>query len=430
MNLNEFFDNLAANASRNFKIEQLEANSDNETLREVIRLALDPFTQFYIRKIPSYTQDKHITSLENALNGLYDLSSRTVTGNAAIEYLRMLLSSLSVDDAKVLERVIQKDLKCGVSISTANDVWHGLVKEYPVMLCSPFEQKLVDKVVFPALVQTKMDGMRFNAIVQNGKVEYRSRNGKEIQLLGNLDEDFIKMAGNIDCVFDGELLVVDSNGIMDRQTGNGILNKANKGTISEKEASMVRATIWDIIPYVSFVDTYCLTPYGTRWESLCVMVDKHKPEKVSLVDSWEVENYDTAKALFEELLQRGEEGIILKDKHGEWEDKRAKHQIKFKGELECDLKIVAVEAGTGKYQGMLGAIVCESSDGVINVNVGSGFNDEHRKTLKEKDLLGKIVAIKYNTRTKNKAGEESLFLPIFVEVREDKDIADSSKEIK
>ena len=430
MNLHKFFEGLANNSSRNFKIDQLNANSDNEVLREVVRLALDPFTNFYIRKIPSYTQDKHITSLENALNGLYDLSSRTVTGNAAIEYLRMLLSSLSVDDAKVLERVIQKDLKCGVSISTANDVWHGLVKEYPVMLCSPFEQKLVDKVVFPALVQTKMDGMRFNAIVQNGKVEYRSRNGKEIQLLGNLDEDFIKMAGNIDCVFDGELLVVNSTGIMDRQTGNGILNKANKGTISEKEASLVRATIWDVIPYVSFVNTYCLTPYGTRWESLCVMVDKHKPEKVSLVDSWEVDTYEEAKTLFEGLLADGQEGIILKDKHGEWEDKRAKHQIKFKGELECDLRIVAVEAGTGKYQVMLGAIVCESSDGVIKVNVGSGFNDEHRKTLKEKDLLGKIVAVKYNTRTTNKSGDESLFLPIFIEVREDKDIADNSKDIK
>jgi hypothetical protein len=430
MNLNKFFESLANNSSRNFKIDQLNANSDNEVLREVVRLALDPFTNFYIRKIPSYTQDKHITTLENALNGLYDLSSRSVTGNAAIEYLRMLLSSLSVDDAKVLERVIQKDLKCGVSISTANDVWHGLVKEYPVMLCSPFEQKLVDKVVFPALVQTKMDGMRFNAIVQNGKVEYRSRNGKEIQLLGNLDEDFIKMAGNIDCVFDGELLVVNSTGIMDRQTGNGILNKANKGTISEKEASMVRATIWDVIPYVSFVDTYCLTPYGTRFNSLSVLVKEHQPKKVSLVDSWEVETYDEAKTLFEGLLADGQEGIILKDKRGEWEDRRAKHQIKFKGELECDLKIVAVEAGTGKYQGMLGAIVCESSDGIIKVNVGSGFNDEHRKTLKEKDLLGKIVAIKYNTRTKNKAGEESLFLPIFVEVREDKDIADSSKEVK
>ncbi len=433
MTLNEFFNDLAANSSRNYKIEHLEKHRDNDTLRRVVQLALDPFTNFYIRKIPQYeyvgAESEHQTCLEMALENLYYLHSREVTGNAAIAHLRAILSGLEPDDAKVIERIIQKDLKCGVQVSTANAVWTGLVNEYPVMLCSPFEQKLVDKVKFPALVQTKMDGMRFNAIVRNGSVEYRSRNGKEIQLLGNLDADFIKMAGDVDCIFDGELLVVSNNGIMDRQTGNGILNKANKGTISEKEASMVRATVWDVIPYLYFIDGECPTPYGTRFNSLTMLIDKHQPTKVSLVQSWEVENYDTAKALFEELLQRGEEGIILKDKNGIWEDKRAKHQIKFKGEMECDLKIVAIEEGTGKYAGMLGAIICESADGVVKVNVGSGFNDEHRKTL-GKEIIGKIVAVKYNMRISNKAGEESLFLPIFVEVRDDKDVADSSKDIK
>lgn len=429
MNYDAFFNDLAANSSRNYKIENLEKNRNDSLLIQIVRLALDPFTNFYIRKIPSYTTDATQTSLENALGGLYDLSQRHVTGNAAIEYLRMLLSSVSADDAKVIERIIQKDLKCGVQVSTANAVWTGLVSEYPVMLCSQFEQKLVEKVEFPALVQTKMDGMRFNAIVRNGSVEYRSRNGKEIQLLGNLDADFIKMAGDIDCVFDGELLVVDGSGILDRQTGNGILNKANKGTISAKEASMVRATIWDVIPFMQFSDGQCGIPYGTRFESLCVLMDTHQPEKVRLVDSWEVQNYEEAKTLFEGLLAEGQEGIILKDKRGIWENKRAKHQIKFKGELECDLKIVAIEEGTGKYAGMLGAIVCESSDGLLKVNVGSGFNDDHRKTL-GKEIIGKIVAVKYNMRIKNKAGEESLFLPIFVEVREDKDVADSIGDIK
>jgi hypothetical protein len=95
----------------------------------------------------------------------------------------------------------------------------------------------------------------------------------------------------------------------------------------------------------------------------------------------------------------------------------------------CDLKIVGTEPHKKKPE-WLGAIICESSDGIIKVNVGSGFNDEHRKSYKEKDLLGKIVAIKYNARIKNKAGEESLFLPVFVELREDKDIADSTKEVK
>lgn len=436
-NYDEFFNVLAANSSRNYKIACLEANRDDEVLREIVRLALDPFTQFYIRKIPAYTSKMSVDfmTLPEALSQLYMLHSRTYTGNAAINHLKFILEMTSPDVAKVVERIIQKDLKCGVAVSTANAVWTGLLKEYPVMLCSQFEQKLVDKVVFPAYVQLKMDGMRFNAIVQDGKVEYRSRNGKEIQLLGNLDADFIKLAGDVDCVFDGELLVVDSNGIMDRQTGNGILNKANKGTISDKEASMVRATIWDVIPYLYFVDGECTTQYSKRFESLEILIKKHTPDKVSLVASREVDTYDEAKDVFETMLAQGQEGIILKDKRGIWENKRAKHQIKFKGELECDLEIIAVEEGTGKYAGKLGAIVCRSrpQDGkFLTVNVGSGFNDAHRDNLwaDRDNLIGKIVAVKYNMRSKNKAGEESLFLPIFVEVRDDKTEADSIGDIK
>ncbi len=437
MNLHQFFEQLASNASRNFKIEQLDANRDNELLREVVRLALDPFTQFYIRKIPKYTPNTtaHAASLKSMLPSLYDLHSRYVTGNAAIEHLTRILEAVEADGAKVIERIIQKDLKCGVAVSTANAVWTGLLKEYPVMLCSQFEQKLVDKVHFPAYVQLKMDGMRFNAIVRDGKVEYRSRNGKEIQLLGNLDADFIKLAGDVDCVFDGELLVVDSNGIMDRQTGNGILNKANKGTISAAEANMVRATIWDVIPYLYFVDGECPSQYSKRFESLEILIKKHTPSKVSLVESREVNTYDEAKDVFETMLAQGQEGIILKDKRGIWENKRAKHQIKFKGELECDLEIIAVEEGTGKYAGKLGAVVCRSrpQDGkYLTVNVGSGFNDAHRDNLwaDRDNLIGKIVAVKYNMRSKNKAGEESLFLPIFIEVRDDKEVADTIGDIK
>ena len=429
MNYDAFFNDLAANSSRNFKIETLEQNRNNGTLRRIVQLALDPFTNFYIRKIPKYTANTgEGIALTFALDSLYDLSARHVTGNAGIDHLRSNLEALNEEDAKVLERVIQKDLKCGVSIATANAVWTGLVNEYPVMLCSQFEQKLVDKVQFPAIVQTKMDGMRFNAIVKDGAVEYRSRNGKEIQLLGNLDKDFIALSGGVDCVFDGELLVNDKGIILDRQTGNGILNKANKGTISDLEAHKVRATVWDIVHLDAFKRGVCNVDYGKRWDTLNHLFNLNKPKKVSLVQSWEVENYDTAKALFEELLQRGEEGIILKDKRGIWEDKRTKSQIKFKGEMECDLKIVAVVPGEGKYEGMLGAILCESSDGVVKVSVGSGFTDEHRKTLGQ-EIVDKIVAVKYNMRIKNKAGEESLFLPVFVEIRNDKDIADASTQI-
>jgi hypothetical protein len=433
MNIHKFFESLAANPSRNFKIEQLTAHSDNEMLREVVRLALDPFTQFYQRKIPEYEfvgeDSEHQTSLEMAIQNLSYLSNREVTGNAAIAHLRAILSGLSPDDAKVIERIIDKSLDCGVQVSSANAVWPELIKEYPVMLCSPFEQKLVEKIQFPAYVQLKMDGMRFNAIVRNGKCEFRSRNGKEIQLLGNLEEDFIAMANGVDCVFDGELLVKDKGIVLDRQTGNGILNKANKGTIKTDEARKVHATVWDLIPYDAFTKGICSVPYNQRLESLCVMADTYQSKKVALVDRWEVDTMEEVNTIFNGLLEQGEEGIILKTHDGIWEDKRAKHQIKFKGEMECDLKIVAIEEGTGKYAGMLGAILCESADGLVKVSVGSGFKDEHRKNYGQ-ELVDKIVAVKYNMRIRNKSGEESLFLPIFVEIRDDKNVADSSEDIK
>jgi hypothetical protein len=433
MNINTFLNDLASNASRNYKIEQLQKNVDNEVLRNVVRLALDPFTQFYQRKIPKYTSTGG-GCLVKAIDDLYDLSSRSVTGNAAIQRLTEILSGLDSCNAKVIERIIQKDLKCGVQVSTANAVWAGLIREYPVMLCSPFEQKLVDKINYPAYAQLKMDGMRFNAIVRDGKCEFRSRNGKEILLLGNLEQEFIALAGSVDCVFDGELLVMFDGDYQfaDRQTGNGILNKANKGTISEKEASQVHATVWDVIPYVMFETGYCATPYSKRFSSLEILVNKQSSEnkKIWLVTSDIVQNLDEAQVLFEGYLEKGLEGIILKDGSGDWEDRRAKHQIKFKGELECDLKIVAVEEGKGKAEGMLGAIVCESADGVVKVSVGSGFSDSQRKQYWAENLVDRIVAIKYNSRITNKQGEESLFLPVFIELRDDKDIADLSKDVK
>jgi len=436
MNINEFLNSLAENASRNFKIEQLNAQSDNETLREVIRLALDPFTQFYQRKIPAYSRDPKFNTmtLGFAMGQLYSLSSREVTGHAAIDFLKNVLSSLDADDAKVIERIIQKDLNCGVDVSTANKVWSGLIPEYPCMLCSPFEQKLVDKIKFPAYAQMKMDGMRFNAIVRSGKVEFRSRNGKQIHLLGNLEKEFAALAGDVDCVFDGELLVMldGDHQFADRQTGNGILNKANKGTISAEQAAMVHASVWDLIPYAYFTDGYCGTPYAKRFNTLVQITSKQKAEgkKIWAVTSSIVETIEQAQEIFQEYLAEGFEGIILKDGAGVWEDKRSKTQIKFKGELECDLKIVAVEEGKGKAVGMLGAIICESADGIVKVNVGSGFTDANRKQYWSENLVDKIVAVKYNSRIKNKAGEESLFLPVFIELRDDKDVADNSKVIK
>lgn len=419
----DILEDLAANPSRNYKLAKLEEHKNNQVLREVVRLALDPFTQFYIRKIPKY-EATGSGCLMQAMDKLFELSSRLVTGHAAIEHLTQVLTSLSPKNAMVLERIIAKDLRCGVSTATANDVWLGLVVDYPCMLASQYDQKLVDKIKWPAYVQLKLDGMRFNAVVRDGQCEFKSRNGKTIDLLGNLEKEFVELANGSDMVYDGELVVTDGFTLLDRQTGNGILNKALKGTISVEEASKVRACIWDVIPYMYFTTGEYSRPYKERFSFI------KETRNISIVPNFIVENIEEAQAKFREYYTQGEEGIILKDMHAPWENKRSKSLIKFKGELECDLKIVDVEDGTGKYEGMLGALVCESEDGIIKVKVGSGFNDEDRKKIKKQDVLGKVVAVKYNARIRSKHEGESLFLPIFVEIREDKDKADKAGSIK
>jgi ATP-dependent DNA ligase len=368
-----------------------------------------------------------------------EFATRNVTGNAAIELLTNVLESLYEADAGVVEKIIKKDLRCGVSEATANKIWPKLVSTYPVMLASGFDQKLVDKIKFPAYCQLKLDGMRFNAIVRNGTVEYRSRNGKELNIPSKLFSDALLKLANIygaDYVFDGELLVVDSTGNpLDRKTGNGILSKGVKGTMSDKEAAMVRVTLWDAIPFTGFQAGVFKTPYNERFMQLMQNVDFLKGVStighlVDIVWTKEVNTQLEAQNIFEKFLAEGQEGTILKSKTNIWEDKRSKEQIKFKGELECDLVVVGWEEGTGKNKGRLGALVCESSDGLIQVNVGSGYSDEQREEYTKK-VIGKIVTVKYNARIKDRGdGVERLFLPTFIEMREDKNEADSSKRIK
>ena len=431
--MDSIFRALANTSSRIEKECILRQHLTDPTLKRVLFLALDPFTQFYIRKIPNYISgpasiNRSTMMLEGALDNLEQISKRVVTGNAAINHLKMILESVTTDDAYVIERIIEKDLRCGVSEATVNKIWPGLIPTYPVMLASGFDEKVMAKMSYPAYVQLKLDGMRFNAIVNNGKVEFRSRNGKHIDLLGNLEQEFLFMAGSESCVFDGELVVRDSQGIMNRQKGNGILNKAVKGTISAMEASMVHATIWDIVPFSAFQQGVYNTSYQERFGKLQQLV---LPGRISLIENRVVNTEDEAHELFQEYFNKGEEGIILKDINAPWEDKRVKHQVKFKGELECDLLCMDWQEGTGKNVGKLGALVLTSADGVVKVNVGSGFTDEQRDKYTKENTVGKVVAVKYNAKIQDKkTGQTSLFLPVFLELREDKTYADISSSIK
>jgi ATP-dependent DNA ligase len=266
-----------------------------------------------------------------------------------------------------------------------------------------------------------MDGMRFNAICEKGQVSYRTRAGKELDLFGALDDDVRCLAAGLDCVLDGELLIEGSYGPLDRKTGNGLLTKFQKGTGTAELAKRVRAVVWDLIPLMYFRTGQCLLSYEDRLKLLGAKSHGH----IMTAHTYTVASMEEAQELYQKKLADGEEGLVLKDPKGAWEDKRVKHQVKMKAELEADLRVTGLVPGAGKYKGKIGSLMVESADGEVMSAVGTGLDDDER-SYDPKEFLGKIVAVKYNALiTDKKTGQKSLFLPVFVEIRDDKTVADT-----
>lgn len=435
---------IGSDTKRTHKLDVLKQHKDNPLLRRVLKMALDPFIRFYIKRIPSYTvsadpDTTKLRSLDNALDSLMTLAERRVTGNAAALLLSETLSSVSADDAIVITRIIGKDLRCGVAEATVNAVFKDLIPVYPCLLARPYDAKNAASIKFPAYSQLKADGVRANALVKDGVVTICGRSGKLIDVLGQLDKDIIELASLYggDMFFDGELVVYDlsSGGTQARRTGNGVINKAIRGTISSEEAADVRFQIWDAFPLEEFNQGQSKCDYRARFQTLTDQMAKFHGSKILLIPSREVNSWEDAGQHFQEMLSNGEEGVIVKDFSGVWSHTRSEHLVKMKAELDADLEVVGYNPGTGQFEGMVGSLICSSSDGKVVVSI-SGFTHELRSwiTANINAVIGKIVTVMYNERIASKSADrvdiDSLFLPRFKQFRDDKQIADSSGEIK
>lgn len=444
MTILSILDNIGSDTKRSHKLRVLELHKDNSDFMKVVKLALDPYVNFYIKKIPTY-KSQGVNSISWALAELEKLSTRQVTGNAGIAHLQYILNSISENDATVITRVISKDLRCGIADGIVNAVVEDFIPAYPCLLARPYNEKNIKNIVYPAYSQLKADGLRVNFHL-NGESSYIcGRSGREIDLLGQLDHDCTELANqfNEPVVIDGELVVVDTDGnILPRKIGNGIISRAIKGTISVGEAEMVRAKIWDVIPAKEFNSGKSSTKYSKRFSSVASAIELINQQRVdnknrtvskfSIIESRVVANLEQAQDHFNEMLNRGEEGIILKNFNGIWEDNRSKDLVKFKAEKDCDLEIIGWNPGTGKFNNMVGSLICASSDRQVEVSI-SGFDDKLRQEITNtiNSLMGTIVSVMYNERIKSKTRStvDSLFLPRFIEFRHDKSQADSSSTI-
>jgi DNA ligase-1 len=444
--IHQLFETLASDNGRKFKEDLLSQHKDNELVKRVVQLACDPSINFYQRKIPAYAPrlDGGVKGLDWALAELAALTNRTVTGKDAIDHLTMILENVGANDGEVIKRIIQKDLRCGMSDSTANKVWKGMIAEFPYMRCCLPKHTKMEKFGWKAGVfsQLKADGMFANVNLFNDLgVSILSRSGSEFPM-----EKFGELADEIKNTFmagtqtHGELLVARNGVVLPREIGNGILNSVLKG--GDFDAGDVPILLaWDQIPLDQVVpgNKYKVA-YRKRFESLRLQIeDDNTPRLIQLIPTRIVHSMEEARAHYKEMLGKGYEGTIIKDGDAIWEDTTSKSQVKFKLEVTVDLKIIGFTAGNGKNAASFGAIQTETSDGLLAVDV-SGFKDKKKPGILTRqeisdmrdELIGTIMAVKANDLmppTKSNP-KWSLFLPRFEEFRRDKKTADTLAQVQ
>lgn len=439
MSILAILNQLAADSGRLAKEQILSENSDNELLKEVLRLTLDKTINFHIKQIPAHSPSGETELDLEFLKGLEQLTKRCVTGNAAVEFLSGMLSMLNEDDAEVVARIISRDLKCGVNSATVNKVFAKLIPEFPYMRCSSFSQKLADALNWKEGVvsQLKADGMFVNiTITEDGDIEFMSRNGSEHDKkhYPQLSTELLKLGLTGVCI-QGELLVRDAdNTLLPREVGNGLLNSAFKGG-EIPEGHTVVADVWDIVPTSFETDLGYVERYNMLKRAMLEHTDLFA---VSLIETKMVYSLEEAYEHYFQKVADGMEGTILKDPNAKWVNSTSRQQLKMKLEVDVDLKIVGYTPGKGKNESTFGSITCETSDGELSVNV-SGFKDKPQKGIltrqqiwdQRDELLGTILTVRFNNIMKPTASNHlhSLFLPRAVEFRSDKDVADSLERV-
>lgn len=410
----------------NYKLAVLEKYKDNETFKQVLEMTYDKVRFTYgIKKIPEYTPESYNEmgrlSLEYCLSVLiYSFCTREVTGNNAISMLTNLLSGCSKEDAIVLERIIDRDLKINVGRTNINKVFSGLIVKPPYMRCDTYSKKNAKNINFPAIVQMKCDGTFRMVTVDSGKATFSSRSGEE-EFFPKLEPIFKKLP---DGVYIGELLI---RNISDRSKSNGLINSDNP------PHNDIYITCWDYITLQEFSNAKGVNSitYFERFENLKSIMKDVDTNNVEIVDYKIVNNITEALQYTSELMNKGFEGSVLKDFGNIFKDHTSKTQLKLKLEIELEMRITSFLPGNkgSKNENYFSAITFENDEGTIKGQFGvTSLTEQLRDELFEKkdSIIGRIVCVKCNDLTQAEGNDYfALSHPRYVDMRYDKDETDT-----
>jgi len=416
---------LESDNSRLYKEDVIkqQAESDHTNFFTGCRMALDPLYTFGVKQVPQAEADGVGLDFDEFTKLATKLNERELTGHNARDAIIEAMNKSTADEWNYwYRRILIKDLKCGVSEKTINNVTKKLGKKdymIPVFTCmlahdsANHEKKMVGK----KFLDTKLDGVRVVTIynADNDTVSMYSRNGKELHNFGHIAEEILNTVAS---TFK-ESMVLDGEVVSD--TFQDLMKQVHRK--SNVNATDARLALFDMLTLKEFQSGKSKLGCADRHKQLVELGNNLKEdssmfvlEKIQ-VDLDTDEGQKTYTDLNKKAVAEGYEGIMIKDIDAPYECKRSHHMLKAKPFIEVSLKVVATEEGTGRNVGKLGALVCQGTDDGkdILVNVGSGLSDVQRETFWDtKDrLLGMVAEVRADAVTQNQDGTYSLRFPRF-----------------
>jgi DNA polymerase/3'-5' exonuclease PolX len=148
-----------------------------------------------------------------------------------------------------------------------------------------------------------------------------------------------------------------------------------------------------------------------RWDKLVSTLPKEfqiecplKMAKQTLIESEE-----QMKKLYKGILDKGGEGIMIKDPDSFYEDKRSNKMLKVKPDFEEEALIVDFKLGKGKNKGILGSFICAPLTNMDTYHLRdkdpnhefsiSGMDDSVRNDYEETHPIGTVVSIIHSGKT-------------------------------
>lgn len=428
---------------KNYKLSVLKKHKDNELFKRVLRLAFDRVKYVYSLSVKHWHNDntifegKSVKTLSDALDLLeFRLATRELTGNDAIYAVERMFKSLSADDAQVLYRVLNRDLRIGVGRTSVNKVFGDLISKQLYMRCDVYSKKTAAKLDLSkgAVVQLKADGTYREFTVEDGIVTAHSRSGEEYFY----PVHFKLMETYPNGHYFGELIVMDKNGKpLPRAEGNGLINSDNP------PHDKIRFETWDYVTLEEYAMAAnkqpCTIPYMERLTNLILILSEQNAgiplaeQQIQLIETHHVSNIKDALVHCSNWMNEGYEGAILKTATSVFRDGTNREQLKLKLEIDADVRITGFQEGTPGTvrEKTFGAIEFATDDGMIKGKC-SGFTDAQLADFnsRREEMIGKIISVQFNDLSKARGNDHyALSHPRFIEVREDKTETDTLERV-